>query len=554
MLLVCKVLYHRKIPILNAENMNNLSTPKPPSPFSCFTKWQVAFLAFAICYAVVLLLSLTHLPMEWDEVVHLNGGLYLQNGLYTSFLNNNAFYPPLFDGFTAISFSVFGASLLSARLVTVLFSVLSLLVIFELAKSMYGEKTALLSAVLLGLMPGFFWLSRMALLESMLLFFVSLALLIFYRWLQNKHDIYLVLSGLALGLGFLTKYQAIVAGAIMIVSIVFLMRGQLKRTFTRFTFLVAAGVAVVVPWVIVAYQVYSSKIFSQWLYALSVGNPEKAVYSDRYPLPIFYFIEVAWPFNTFHPISIFVYALALGGLGLLVWRHSKNDQFTLIWFIAIYIFFTLITNKEWRYVLLLFPALSISTAGLLALFYGKIGNAIKRQTVASKRRNLKVAAGVLVGLTAFAMVYSVYDAYSVVSYYDIQIPLEPATLYALNHMENNQTIMVMCPFNFFSQDMIKFYLAKNGNDQIRVLQYPELPVDTYTLNFNITQLISQCKENNVIFLFTYEYGGTALYYNTTLNLQQLYEQIYSSGNFSEISSEATFGTNPRRILLLTFLG
>jgi 4-amino-4-deoxy-L-arabinose transferase-like glycosyltransferase len=111
----------------------------------------------------------------------------LNSGLYEKFVNN-AFYPPLFDTATALSFKVLGISLFSARIVSALFSILSLWAAFELAYSMYGGKTALLSSVLLGIMPGFFWLSRMALLETMLLFFVTVALLFFFRWLQNRRD------------------------------------------------------------------------------------------------------------------------------------------------------------------------------------------------------------------------------------------------------------------------------------------------------------------------------------------------------------------------------
>ncbi|MGE5187939.1 MAG: phospholipid carrier-dependent glycosyltransferase, partial [Betaproteobacteria bacterium] len=41
--------------------------------------------------------------------------------------------------------------------------------------------------------PGYFWMSRMALLETPLLFFFTLALLFFYRWLQFKQNKYLFL-------------------------------------------------------------------------------------------------------------------------------------------------------------------------------------------------------------------------------------------------------------------------------------------------------------------------------------------------------------------------
>jgi hypothetical protein len=340
----------------------------------------------------------------------------------------------------------------------------------------------------------------------------------------------------------------------MIVSILFLARGQLKRAFSRFTLAIAAAVLVVVPWIVVAYRVYASKIFSQWFYALQVGNPEKSVYSDRYPSPIFYFIDIVWPYNNFHPISIFIYALGLAGLGFLVWRHNKSDTFTIISFASVFVFFTLITNKEWRYVLPLFSVLAISAAVFILFLYGKVDAARKQRVKIDRKKSAKFAAGLFIVLVAGAMAYSINDAYTITSYYNIQIQIEPATLYAMNHMQNNQSIMVLAPFNFFSQDMVRFYLVKNGNTQIQTYQYPLLPTDTYTPNFNITELISQCKQYNVKYLFTYEQGGTFPYYNTTLTPQQVFEQLYASGNFTHISDETTFGSNPRRIFVLAFIG
>jgi 4-amino-4-deoxy-L-arabinose transferase-like glycosyltransferase len=299
--------------------------------------------------------------------------------------------------------------------------------------------------------------------------------------------------------------------------------------------------------------VYASTLFDQWLYALQVGNPGKLVYSDRYPAPIFYLIDVVWPYDTFHPISIFLYGAALAGLAYLIWRHNKSDKYILIWFAIVFIFFSFITNKEWRYVLPLFPALAIASAVLILYGYGKL-DIWRKQKHVSKQTQRKVVAGLFVILVAGAMAYSVYDAYTVTAYFDISIQLEQATVYAMNRMQNNQTILVLCPFNFFSQDMISFYLVKNGNTAIHVSQYPTLPVDSYTPNFNITELIQLCKQNNVKYLFTYENGGTATYYNTTLNLAQIYEEIYSSHNFSNWTEDAAFGANPRRTIILTFLG
>ena len=134
-----------------------------------------------------------------------------------------------------------------------------------------------------------------------------------------------------------------------------------------------------------------------------------------------------------------------------------------------------------------------------------------------------------------AIAYSINDTYYNVKQNNINIEIQQATDYAMARDSDNQSIMILCPYNYFSQDMVYFYLWAGGNPQIQTYQYPELPVDTYTPTFNITDFIALCKQDNVKFVFTYEYGGTVPYFNTTLNLMQIYTQIYASGNFSQIT-------------------
>jgi len=514
-------------------------------------KWRLAFLVFALTYAVVLSLNLANAPLHWDEVVHLNDGILLLRGNYSQI---STFYPPLFDVATVIFFKVLGVSVLSGRLVSATFSILSLWAVFELAYSMYSGKTALISSVLLAIMPGYLWLSRMAMTETMLVFFFTASLLFFFKWLQNQQNKMLVLSGLMLGLGFLTKYQAIIAAVIMIASILLLAKGHFKLRFTKFTLLVITVVAVAIPWIFVSYQAYASTMLSEWVYALQMGNPEKSVYSTRYPLPIFYFIEMVWPYSDTHPISLLLYIVSLAGLGLFAWRRKSEDKFLLVWFIVVFVFFSLIANKQWRYVLPLFPTLAISASELIVFTYNKIGMNLKQLTSVNKKRIVKVAAALFTIFLATSVFYSVTDAYYWVAKEQIQIDIEGATNYAASRLSQNESIMLLCPFNLFSQDMVQFCLCSNCDKQNHVYQYPELPVDTYTPDFNITEFISLCKQYNVKYVFTYENGGVVPYFNTTLNLQKIYVMLYDSGNFTHISDEATFGTNPRRIFVLTFLG
>ena len=160
-----------------------ISKPRWNSLMDVLNKWRIAFLVLALTYFVFILLNLTKQPLNWDEVGHLNRALELQNGFYNNFVRDS-FYPPLFSVLTKVSFDLFGPNLFSARLVSAVFSILSLWVVFELAYTMYGKKVALLSAFLLAVMPGYFWLSRLALLEIMLVFFFMLSMFLFFRWLN----------------------------------------------------------------------------------------------------------------------------------------------------------------------------------------------------------------------------------------------------------------------------------------------------------------------------------------------------------------------------------
>ncbi len=520
---------------------------------AALNKWRIAFLILALAYFILLLLILSNQPMNWDEVTRLTGAMELKNGLYNNFVRDS-FYPPLYSVFTTGSFYLFGASLFSARLVSAVFSILSLWVVFELAYNMYGGKAALISAILLAVMPGYFWLSRLALLEIMLVFFFTLSLFFFFRWLTSRKNWMLVLSGLALGFGFLTKYQVIAALAVMVVSMLILGWGQLKRLFSRFVLLIVAALAVIIPWLIIVYHVMASYVFSQWMYALQMGNPGRSLYSVRFPIPIFYLIEMVWPYSDVHPISLLLYIVGLTGLGLFVWRRKREDKFVFVWFISVFVFFTVISNREWRYVLTLFPALAISASVLVLFVYDKLRHTWIQSVSINRKKAAKVAAALLIVLVSVSIAYSINDIYYNVKQNDINIEISQATNYVVAHDPTNQSIILLCPYNYFSQDMVSFYLWADGAPQIKTYQYPALPVDTYTPNFNITEFIGLCKQNNVKFVFMYEFGSTVPYFNTTLDLHQVYEQIYYSGNFSGISDQATFGADPRRIFVFDFTG
>ena len=416
-------------------------------------KWRLALLVFIVVYAAFLLLDLGYMSFQWDEMPHMNGALLLNRGQTSEYITTYGYYPPFYDIVTTGFYQLFGVSATSGRLAAVSFSLLAIWIVFEFTNRVYEPRVALLSSVLLGTMPGFFWLSRVAMLETMLIFFFSLTLFFFFTWLSKHKDSALILSSLAMGVGFLAKYQVLVAGLVMIIGILLLGRHKLRWSFSKFLVVPLIAFLVAVPWVIVLYQVNGVNNFGQLFYVISEGHEERLEYSARFPLPVFYLIEMTWPFSDIpvHPISLPIYILGLLGLGVWTWRRKPEDKFFLAWFAVVFVFFTLIPNKQWRYITPIFPTLAISAAGFIMFIYHKAAATWKsQQTSLNKRRALKITAGLFVVLTAMAIVYSSYEAYEMTARDQIHIPVEDATDYAVRYMEANESIVVLSPFNMLN--------------------------------------------------------------------------------------------------------
>jgi hypothetical protein len=76
-----------------------------------------------------------------------------------------------------------------------------------------------------------------------------------------------------------------------------------------------------------------SGILDVLFFAVKVGTEQKAVFSARYPLPVFYLIEMTWFDNLIHP-SFVPYLMNKVGR----WRREKSNDYLLLWFAGHVIF------------------------------------------------------------------------------------------------------------------------------------------------------------------------------------------------------------------------
>lgn len=115
---------------------------------------------------------------------------------------------PLTSIIVSVFFSLFGFSLSIARLLSVLFSVALIVVMYLVVKELYErEDLALLVAFLTAINPLFIFFGRQVQLTNYAVFFMMLSLYFYLKWRKNFNHLHITLFVLFFTIGLITKYD-----------------------------------------------------------------------------------------------------------------------------------------------------------------------------------------------------------------------------------------------------------------------------------------------------------------------------------------------------------
>lgn len=141
-------------------------------------------------------------------------------------------HPPLPSILIAISFKILGVSELNARLVSFVFTLLTILVLYFFVRDIFDPKTALLSSFFFSTMPMTAVYGTLVNHEIYVTLFLLLTIYFYYYWLtteRHKYFIFMLISFLTGGLFGWAEFY--IAGIIPIHYFFFLKRRQLKIIF-----------------------------------------------------------------------------------------------------------------------------------------------------------------------------------------------------------------------------------------------------------------------------------------------------------------------------------
>jgi hypothetical protein len=194
--------------------------------------------------------------------------------------------------------------------------------------------------------------------------------------------------------------------------------------------------------------------------------------------------------------------------------------------------------------------LAVSASELLVFLMDKARDRLKMNHISVPSKNLtKVAAAALALFVGISLVYSAWEAYLWVEFDHVNIPIDDASKYVVENLTPYENIIVLCGGNYFSADMVEYYLLVYDPNQEQPIQYPELAVDAYKPDFNYTFLIETSEAINVKYLLLFEHGNIT-YYDSDLRYSDVLNAMLDTNRFTV---EKELGTSPRRIFILRFL-
>ncbi len=123
-------------------------------------------------------------------------------------------YPPLYPMYLSVFYAIFGFSVTTTKVASVVSSLVLLIVVYFTTKSLYGRKKAFIVTSISSVFFSYFFITGYGFPENMVSIFFVLTIWAILRSLEQGE--YIILAGLFAGLGYLTKssvgYFFIVAG------------------------------------------------------------------------------------------------------------------------------------------------------------------------------------------------------------------------------------------------------------------------------------------------------------------------------------------------------
>jgi hypothetical protein len=233
---------------------------------------------------------------------------------------------------------------LAGRLLAVVVGMGTVILTYQVGKTLYGRLPGALAAVFLALMPYHVIVSRQMLLDGPMVFFSTLTLFMLARFGKTEKPAWLFAAGASMGLTFLSKETGIILiGAI-------------------YVFLALASELRLKIWSLIIATVLMVVVIAPFPLTLMLSSGGSSSGQNYLIWQLFRRPNHDWLFYlTTMPPSVGIWVIVAGLLGVvLLWRErSWREKLLLSWIIVPFTFFQLWPVKGFQYLLPLAPPLAV---------------------------------------------------------------------------------------------------------------------------------------------------------------------------------------------------
>ena len=279
--------------------------------------------------------------------------------------------PPLHYWLNAVFMSLFGRNEFAARFAGALMGLLSVLLVYHVGRRLFGRRSGLLAALILGTCTGFLAQARLNITDMTLTCTLSASLAFFIvaaREDERHKGLYYHLSYACAALAVLAKglIGIVFPGAIVFLFLLLTRRWRLLKEM-RLATGIPLFLAVAAPWFILVSM--RNPEFARFFFIHEHFERFTSTVHGRYQ-PLWFFIPIL--IGTMLPWSLFI-PTALRR----VWRERNTAEgdarlYLVIWAAFIFLFFSKSNSKLVPYILPVFPALALLIGnGLARAFDGE---------------------------------------------------------------------------------------------------------------------------------------------------------------------------------------
>lgn len=270
--------------------------------------------------------------------------------------------PPGIYYLFALTFSIFGKSFYAARAVTFIFNALSAVIIFSIGRKLWNKEVGMLSSMLflVGMLTPAYE-GYLAMTEPFMVFFGLFGILLFFK---SEHRVYLILTGLLIGISTLFKQSGVLfLAAIFVFCLLKLWipanrtKGYLKDSIKNLSLIICGFLIPITITAFYFWTVGALQSFIYWSFLFSIGEG----YGRSFYVNVFQFLSysIIWVLSF---VSILFIAYEY------ITKKSRDvELFTVIWLLAS-IYPLTIRQYGHYYIQILPPACLLASISLMKIY------------------------------------------------------------------------------------------------------------------------------------------------------------------------------------------